>query len=507
MARYRPAKKPWSHQTRAMSFLRGRAVAALLMAMRTGKTKVVLDWFGELELEGNCQDLLVVAPGGVYRTWEGAAQEHLSSDLRGRLLVHTWESSGGVQHGRHLDWFLRQLGRPRMLLVNTEATSRVKLAREAVLTFLGQRDNMCAYDESTSIKNPDSKMARFAVDEVKPLTNYRLVLSGLPSPKSPLDVYMQFEFLDSNILGAGSWEGFRSRFSVVRRLPLGPVTRLPDGTAATHEDGSVVRRVIPVLVGYRDVPSIRRKIEAHSFRATLESCYDLPPKMYSYRDVEFHPEQRRVYEELRDYATAQLSQQEELGHVTVNSVVVQVLRLHQVLCGHAVTELGERREVPELRTESLLELLEDYDGKAVIWCSYDYSVQKVAGAISERFKEFGQPARVARFWGGNRATREEEERVFKEDPSCRWMVGTPHAGRFGRDWRVADLVVFYSNSPDLEHRLQGEDRVQGVGVKVSKGYVDMRVPGTVDQRWIESLKRKRSLSDAITGDEWREWLR
>lgn len=515
--RYVPAHVPWEQQLGAERYLRGRAVAALLMAMRTGKTKVLYDWFGRLELEGMVNDLGVIAPAGVYRTWEDQAEDHLSSDLKSRLLTHIWESGAGVRHRRHLDHFMTQHGRPRMLLMNSEATSSVKLAREAMVAFLRQRVSMAAYDEVTQIKAPDSERALFAVQEVKPATNYRAILTGLLTPKSPLDAYMPFRFLDENLLGFASFQAFKARHTITRMLPLGPIVRIPGLGIATNPDGSILRRDIPQVVGYREVPGIAAKVQANSYRVRLEDCYDMPPKMYLYRDVEWHPEQRRVYDELRVFATAQLSSME---HVTVQAVVTQMLRLHQVVLGHVKTEAGDLREVPEMRTDSLLDLLEEYDGKTVIWCCYDYNVQGVARAVAQRFSDSKTPARVARFWGGNRKTREEEERMFKEDPLCRWMVGTPDAGRFGRDWRVADLCVFHGQRPDLEHREQGEQRLQGVGVSasgvalpgfgtssVSKGYVDMRIRGcVVEQRIIDNLRKKKALANEISGDEWRAWI-
>jgi hypothetical protein len=229
----------------------------------------------------------------------------------------------------------------------------------------------------------------------------------------------------------------------------------------------------------------------------------MPAADWALRDVDWHPEQKRVYDELLHFATAELESKE---FVTVSNVVSQLTRLHQVLCGHTKTESGELRDIPERRTESLLELLEDYDGKAVIWCSYDYNVQRLADAISKRFGEFGGRAKVARFWGGNRRTREEEEREFREDPACRWMVATAAAGGWSRRWDMADLSVFFSNSANYEHRAQAEERVQSVGKAVSCGYVDMRIDKTIDMRWIETIRKKMDLNAAVVGDEWREWL-
>jgi SNF2 family DNA or RNA helicase len=224
--------------------------------------------------------------------------------------------------------------------------------------------------------------------------------------------------------------------------------------------------------------------------------------MYSMRHVEMTPEQKRIYKELKDNATAELTEMEKTSYVTALSVVSRMLRLHQVLCGHVVDEEGVLREIKENRTDELIRLLREYDGKAIIWCNYDYNVRKVSEALR---KEFGENS-VSRFWGGNNATREQEEYEFQNDPERLYMVGTQSAGGRGRMWAVANLTVYYSNQNNLEHRSQSEERAQAVGKTTSVGYVDLLVPGTVDERIIYSLRDKIDMAATISGDNWREWL-
>jgi hypothetical protein len=62
-------------------------------------------------------------------------------------------------------------------------------------------------------------------------------------------------------------------------------------------------------------------------------------------------------------------------------VMTQVLRLHQVVCGHVVDEGGMLHHLPDNKTPELLSLLEEHRGKAIIWCAYDPCVRKVAEAL------------------------------------------------------------------------------------------------------------------------------
>jgi N12 class adenine-specific DNA methylase len=99
---YLPALACHPHQETAEAKMRGRQAFALLMAMRTGKTKTAIDDFGEMEMAGEVKDLLVLAPAGVYRTWRDEFEKHASLDLCERTLVHIWETKGGARHDKAL---------------------------------------------------------------------------------------------------------------------------------------------------------------------------------------------------------------------------------------------------------------------------------------------------------------------------------------------------------------------------------------------------------------------
>jgi SNF2 family DNA or RNA helicase len=501
---YIPKLELWTHQKKGLNHLLANRNFALLMEMRTGKTATILAEFGALEATGKAKSLLVVAPAGVYLTWVDDAQKHLSDDLKRRTKIFAWSAQGGVKAAREQEAFMVYEG-PRILLVNAEALSVVPRARELCITFLSQSQAMLVMDESTWMKNPKAKRTIFAINKLKPLAARRRILSGLPNPQGPLDLYSQFYFLDPYILGYPSFTQFKVRYGVMRPVPFGPRGQ-----------------IIQVVVGYRDLDDIHRKIAPYSYRVKLEDCYDMPAKVYMRREVTMTTEQQRIYRQIKDFATASLGNEE---HVTSTMVITQLLRLHQVLCGHTMSDNGVEIDISENRTAALLEQLEDVpeNEKAIIWCSYDADVKKVATALAktynqdlryvdqngnEKIKEPTWPDDpvVARFWGGNRSTREEEEKRFKTDPKCRFMVATAAAGGRGRTWDIANLNIYYSNTPNLEHRLQSEERPQAKGKTVPVAYVDLICRGTIEEKIIKALREKLNLSSIITGDDYKEWL-
>jgi SNF2 family DNA or RNA helicase len=480
MMTYIPAVKPWAHQEEALKRLRTQRAFALLMAMRTGKTKVILDDFGRLESAGACQDLLVVAPAGVYTTWLQAIVDHVSPSLQKRLAVYCWKAEDA--HDKPHNFLRNAEGRPRVLLINIEALSTVVRAQTLAHKFLAQRASMMVVDESTSIKGPSAARAKFCCNVLGPTAQYRRILSGLAYPQSPLDAFMQFNFLDPAIIGFRNFSSFQRRYAIteLKKFNTSPVP-------------------VEVVTGYQNLDELAEKLAPFSYKIKLEDCYDLPPKMYSMREVELTPEQRKAYSEMKRYATTMI---EEDQHITSTVVLTQLLRMHQILMGHCEDAEGNPVTIPENRTKALLELLAEYEGKGIIWVSYGKDIHNVGAVLAE---EYGIHS-VARFWGMNRKIRNDEEQRFLTDPRCRWMVATPQAGGRGRTWTNASLVVYFSNTYNLEYRLQSEERAQGVGKSQSVLYVDLIAKGTVDEKIIGALRNKIDLSTKLTRDTYQEWL-
>lgn len=483
MKKYNPQRKADEYQSKALKLSRDKKAFALLMAMRMRKSKVLVDNFGELELEGKVKDLMVIAPAGVYRTWVDVLKGDLSLDLKERIRVMLWQSGSSERLKRDRKTFLA-MKEPRALLMNIEALSRPGEARDFVKKYLSQRDNMVGIDESTKIKNK-SKRTDFIIKVVKPLADYRRILSGLVAPRAPLDLFFQFDFLDSKILGWNSWHAFRAHVAYMKVQWFGDrQVQLID-----KEQGNN---------GFKPeaIAELQKLIKPHSYRVEFRPKV---PTTYEIREVEMTPEQEKAYKEMKEHCTTMLANE---AHVTATVVIAQMMKLHQILCGHVKDEEGNEHLIPENKTNELMELLEDYGGKAIIWCSYDIDIRKVSAALAE---EYGEKS-VARFWGGNVKTREAEIKAFKTLPECRFVVATPDSGGMGQTWDMADLTVYYSSKDNLEHRDQSEQRAMGRDKSHGVDVVDLIHPGTVEVKILQALRKKINMSSQITNDTWRDWV-
>lgn len=465
-------------------------VFAYFMDMGTGKSKVVLDEWGEAAASGGTPDLLISAPSGSYRNWfEDKSKEtiselrkHLDPELYERALIVGWSSGGGKGMRRAIEHLLsmKDKKRPRVLVVNTEALSMVDRCVEACMEFVKQRGAYVAQDESTMLRGDSNRTTNMIGIGNEAVT--KRILSGLPTPKGPFDLYRQFEFLDPRIIGIDSMFAFKMRYASMRKV------KLPGR-----------KRPFWQVLDYRNIDELQKKIAPYSFRVLKSECLDLEPKIYTSRDVELTDEQRRIYSDLKHFATAEIS---EGKFVTVERAVTRMMRLHQVNCGHVVDEEGQVHPVKENRTAMLLEVLGEHRGKAIIWTHFTEPLERIKQAIE---KEFGEGS-VALFWGGNKGTRSDDERRFLEDPKCKYMLATQGAGMRGNTWVVADLVVYYSNNFDLEQRDQSEDRAHRKGQVNRVTYVDLIARGTIDEKIVHALRNKIDIATMITGEGYREWL-
>jgi SNF2 family DNA or RNA helicase len=473
--------EPYAHQIEALKRMKGKDAFALLMGMRTGKTKVTIDDWQQTSDMRNRAALLVVAPAGTYRVWETELQKHMEPEYYERAMIRTWDSRQGTRSISDVVMSMDRT-RPQVLITNVEAFSTSDVIRHACADFLQRSpQSVIACDESTTIKNENSNRSK-TLRIIRPMALKARILSGMPTPRSPLDIWAQFEFLKPGLLGFVSYKAFEDRYAVVRHMKVGG------------------RYSIRVPVRYKDtVEELWRKLAPHSYRKRLEECADVPKKLYVIREVELTSEQERMYREMEKNATVEIS----VGvHMTATMSVTRALRMHQLCCGWATDEEYNVVPVSEKRTRAVLDLLSDHDGKAIVWCSYGRDLTKVREAIEW---EFG-PQHVASFWGGNAQIREAESNRFKTDPSCRVMVATPASGGRGRDWSEANLIAYYSNTDNLEHRDQSEERASAVMRSDRVTIVDFAARDTIEWKIIYAMRKKMDLATVVMGDPPREWV-
>jgi SNF2 family DNA or RNA helicase len=202
---------------------------------------------------------------------------------------------------------------------------------------------------------------------------------------------------------------------------------------------------------------------------------------------------------MKDHALAMLN-----GKVTTTmTVLTQLMRLHQITCGHFTADDGSVQSVKSNRMNELMSILEDMDGKAIIWANYQRDIENIVDEITDKYG----PESVVDYYGLTpQEDRQDNIRKFQNNPECRFLVGTPQTGGYGITLTQANTVIYYSNGYDLEKRLQSEDRAHRIGQKKTVTYIDLICEDTVDEKIVKALRDKINIASEVMGEELKDWI-
>jgi SNF2 family DNA or RNA helicase len=256
---------------------------------------------------------------------------------------------------------------------------------------------------------------------------------------------------------------------------------------------------VPIGPNKRTLPELEEKIKKFSERVLKDDCLDLPKKTYVTREIELTGIQRKLYNEMRKYALSQLD-----GKVcSTSTVMVQLLRLHQISCGYHPNDDGTVQELPCNRLTELMDILWELSGKAVIWSYYQKDVERI---IQEIKKQFGEESVVDYYGLTPQNERQQNIEKFQNNPKCRFFVGTTQTGGYGITLTAASTMIYYSNGYDLEKRLQSEARIDRIGQTKPMTYIDLVAEDTIDNKVQKALRTKMNIASDVMGEELKQWI-
>jgi SNF2 family DNA or RNA helicase len=475
---YKFKTKPFAHQLKALEMSWDKKVFAYFMEMGTGKSKVLIDNMSMLYDKGLINGALIIAPKGVYKNWfDSEIPTHMADHIEKTMVL--WESNGGKSKEKELDTLFKSSYDFHILIMNVEALS-TKKGKQFAERFLNCHKTLMAIDESTTIKNPGAIRTKTIIGLGKHVL-YKRILTGSPVTKSPLDLYTQCWFLDPWLLDQQSYYSFRTRYALTRKI-------------------NVSGRQVEIVVGYRNLGELSEKLKPFSHRVLKDDCLDLPPKTYMKRTIQLSEEQQKVYKQMKEIALATLN-----GKLTTtHNVITQLMRLHQITCGHFKSDDGTTQTLKSNRLDELMDVLSEMEGKAVIWAHYRYDIEVIVEAVK---KEYGDKS-VVTYYGDTSTDDRQKAIKLIQDPesSVRFIVGTPQTGGYGITLTGASTMIYYSNGYDLEKRQQSEARIDRIGQTKNMTYIDIIAEGTVDEKIVKALRTKVNIATEVMGEELKDWI-
>jgi SNF2 family DNA or RNA helicase len=444
------------------------------MEMGTGKTKVTIDNLAYLFFKRKVTAALIIAPKSVYLNWENEIETHMPDVLKYKIFKWNIDKPKDYHD-------LQSFKDLKIFLINVEALS-TKRGFEACVEYLKTNKlNFVTVDESTTIKNRSAKRTKNIL-ALQRLALIRRILTGSPVTKSPLDLYTQCQFLSPELLGFSSYLAFRNRYAEMTDIPVGS------------------GRYISVPKYYKRIEELEMKLKQFATRIRKDECLDLKPKVRQKRFIELDGDGKRIYERLRTTALAIV----EDSTISFSNKLTEIIKLHQVCNGFTKNDDGEIMTLHKSKLNALDEILEETDGKVIIWANYIYNINEIIEFLE---KKYGKETVVSIYGAVDVKTRKEAVRRIQEDPKTRFLVGNPTTGGFGLTLTAVNTVIYFSNNYNLEVRKQSEDRAHRMGQKGTVVYIDIVARNTLDEAIMKSLTSKGQIAAKTLGEEdLRDWL-
>lgn len=368
--------------------------------------------------------------------------------------------------------------------------------------------DLAVLDESHYIKNDRAKRTKTSL-KLRDNALARMCLSGTPVTNSINDLYSQFEFLGEGYSGFSDGKKFKAFYN--------KTVKLPDGTEKLVE-----LQKIPVLKERLGrLSTIVRKHEALPF---------LPPKVFDIVSVDLGPEQAKLYKQVGSELAVEIAEDLENStgpkQLVVKNILTKLLRLAQITSGYIswdgiYSDEGEElqprrveRIQPNPKAQAIVDQIKATDEptrKWMIWACWTENIVQLAELVEAEGYE------VVTYYGDTPdKEREEAERRFNTDDTCRVFIGNPAAGGagltlLGYDPKAenpsemnCDQVYYYSMSWSMVHRAQSEDRPHRRGTRVPVRVSDFLCLGTIDEQISSRVMQKRK--DALDIQEVQEIL-
>jgi SNF2 family DNA or RNA helicase len=450
----------WQNQQEAFEFAMKHKATMLDMDMGTGKTRVALD---VAFARRGVKKILVVCPKAVIPVWRHNLQKFYNGgdwycwDMqKGTVVQKAQDLEKWINMGNHKDSKL-------FVVVNYDIVWRKELG-DYINRSAGF--DLVILDESHRAKSAGSKVSKYLAMIGKKV-DYKLCLSGTPMANSPLDVYGQYRFLDSNIFGTSHYL-FLCRYAIMG----GPDSKF--------------------VVGYQNQQELNAKFRSIAYSCKMSDVADkiklpdaLPPIC---RYVELPTRDMKTIKELSKDFVAECG----AGHVIVNNVLTKLLRIQQICSGFCLTQesIFDAPQTQELNTakqDELFDILSDVSPLAsvVVFCVFRHdltSIRQIAEKSQRKYFELS----------GSENTLEE----WKKCEGA--VIGVQiQAGSEGVDMTNAHYAIYYSIPHSLALYNQSKARLYRPNQKNAVSFIHLLAENTVDVAMYKSLVKKKDVIESI----------
>ena len=215
------------------------------------------------------------------------------------------------------------------------------------------------------------------------------------------------------------------------------------------------------------------------------------------------PSESRLYRQMAQDALI------ELGNgkcVTAPIIVTKLIRLQQLTGGFIAPDAVEGdaqpvRQVGTSKLDALKDILQDYvidaDNKLVVFARFIPEVL----AIHKLCQDMGI-ASVMLYGKIKKTKRPAIVEAFQKDTACKVFVAQIETAGVGITLHAASTAVLYSVDFNYASYEQALARIHRAGQTRKCTYINLVVPGSIDEHILEALERKEDLATKVV-DGWK----
>lgn len=427
------------HQKSAYNKIEGLRVGALYMEMGTGKTRTMLEILKNKISKDKIDKIIWFCPCSARENIKRELEKHLTNGHDYFIIVGIESISSSIKLNSYLHDFVRKY--------------------------------KCAIvvDESLKIKNFKAKRTQRII-ALGEQCRYRYILNGTPISRDERDLFAQWYFIDWRILGYKSMWSFDNNHVKYHKEYKNRVT------------------------GTKNVDYLARKIAPYTYQVKLKDCIDLPSKVYDVKYFWLSDNQNKQYDLLSDYLLDEVDEWKP-------ETIYRLFSILQGVCAGFTYEFEDGEIIKtgfdsnNPRLKRLLDIVEDMDGKIIIYCEYRIEVETILDLLNN---EYGRGSAVS-FYGGT-STKDRNKNIRLFEGASRFLVASKDCAAYSLNLQFCHQVIYYNNDWDYGTRSQSEDRIYRIGQVEKSHYIDIVASNTIEENIMRCLNRKERLVDVIKNE-------
>ena len=459
----------YKHQKDIVAMALEKDELALFHALGTGKTRSVIESLRALfNRDKKMYKTLIVGVPSVIYNWKNEILK-FSNIHESKVYV----CGSGTKRAEKLQEAIDR--GVQIITINYEALISEKVF--AVLMKWHAAILVC--DESHCVKSNAAKRSK-AVLSLSVGTSKRFILTGTPILRNMMDIFMQFKVLDHGKTFGANYFSFRARYFV-------------DKNAAWAGK----QKHFPLWVPREDTKQeLLDKIKRKSHVVETKDCLDLPPRVDVMEFVEMQDDQKKAYNEMRDYFMTFVA--ENVNNPALATIApVKALRLMQITAGHVTLDDGSVAVFggnPKIKR--LMELLEDLvpEHKVIIWTVFKQDVRSIETELLAAKIPYVKAT-------GDETSLQKQQSVdaFQKEDSIRVFLGNARAAGTGLTITKASYSIRFSRNFNLGDELQSAARNYRAGSEMHEKIININlsVKDSIDEHVAKALACKEDIGKNV----------